>query len=110
MTISKRITDLKEPLDIDLQMVASELDTSVKNMKYISAIIITDAIEVEAFGKLCDSIEIDEGSEISSFDDNTTLYEFLDEAVVVHSILGNKYVIFDSLITAKIEAKMNSYI
>ena len=34
MPISKKITDLKEPLEIDLQLMATELDTSVKNMKF----------------------------------------------------------------------------
>lgn len=109
MSISKKITTLKEPLEIDLQLMAAELDTSVKNMKFISKIILEDAIMLDAFDKLCYDIENGEGSEVTSFDDNTVLFEYLDEAIVVHTILGLKYILFDSLVTSKIESRMNSY-
>jgi hypothetical protein len=110
MHISKKITSLLEPLDIDLQLMASELDTSVIDMKYISKSIMNDALTVEAFEKLCEDIEKIEGNEITAFDDNTILYEYMDEAIVLHSISENKYIIFDSLVSNKIENKMNSYI
>jgi hypothetical protein len=109
MPISKKITTLKEPLEIDLQLMASELDTSVKNMKFISKTILEDAIMLDAFDKLCYDIENGEGSEVTSFDDNTVLFEYLDEAIVVHTMLGLKYILFDSLVTSKIESRMNSY-
>jgi hypothetical protein len=109
MPISKKITTLKEPLEIDLQLMAAELDTSVKNMKFISKTILEDAIMLDAFDKLCYDIENGEGSEVTSFDDNTVLFEYLDEAIVVHTILGLKYILFDSLVTSKIESRMNSY-
>lgn len=109
MPISKKITDLKEPLEIDLQLMAAELDTSVKNMKFLSKTILEDAIMLDAFDKLCYDIENIEGSEVTSFDDNTILFEYLDEAVIVHEILGLKYILFDGLITVKIESRMNSY-
>jgi len=109
MPISKKITTLKEPLEIDLQLMAAELDTSVKYMKFISKIILEDAIMLDAFDKLCYDIENGEGSEVTSFDDNTVLFEYLDEAIVVHTILGLKYILFDSLVTSKIESRMNSY-
>lgn len=109
MPISKKITTLKEPLEIDLQLMAAELDTSVKNMKFISKTILEDAIILDAFDKLCYDIENGEGSEVTSFDDNTVLFEYLDEAIVVHTILGLKYILFDSLVTSKIENRMNSY-
>lgn len=109
MPISKKITTLKEPLEIDLQLMAAELDTSVKNMKFISKTILEDAIMLDAFDKLCYDIENGEGSEVTSFDDNTVLFEYLDEAIVVHTILGLKYILFDSLVTSKIENRMNSY-
>lgn len=108
MSISLKVTSLKEPLDIDLQLMASELDTSVKNMKYLSNEIMDDALLSESFNKLCANIEVSE-NEVTSFNDNTTLYEYLDESVVVHNVLGLKYVIFDSMITNKIESKLNSY-
>lgn len=109
MPISKKITDLKEPLEIDLQLMAIELDTSVKNMKFLSKTILEDAIMLDAFDKLCYDIENIEGYEVTSFNDNTILFEYLDEAVIVHEILGLKYILFDSLITVKIESRMNSY-
>ena len=109
MPISKKITDLKELLEIDLQLMATELDTSVKNMKFLSKTILEDAIMLDAFDKLCYDIENIEGSEVTSFDDNTILFEYLDEAVIVHEILGLKYILFDGLITVKIESRMNSY-
>lgn len=109
MPVSKKITTLKEPLEIDLQLMAAELDTSVKNMKFISKTILEDAIMLDAFDKLCYDIENGEGSEVTSFDDNTVLFEYLDEAIVVHTILGLKYILFDSLVTSKIENRMNSY-
>lgn len=109
MLISKKIKELKEPLEVDLQLMASELDTSVKDMKFIAKTILEDAIMLDAFDKLCYDIENGEGSEVTSFDDNTVLFEYLDEAIVVHTILGLKYILFDSLVTSKIENRMNSY-
>jgi len=109
MTISKKITSLPEPLDVNLQLIASELDTSVKDMKYFSKSIMDDAILIDAFDKLCEDIEHGEGWEITSFDDNSVLYEYLDEAIIIYNMLGMKYIIFDSFITRKLENKLSSY-
>lgn len=109
MPISKRMRYLKEPLDIDLQLMATELDTSVDNMKYLSAEQMTDAIALDAFNKLVDDITRGSGVEITSFDDNTVLYEYLNEAIVIHEIFGVKYILFDSMVTQKIESKLDSY-
>lgn len=109
MPISRKIVTLKDPLEINLQLIATELDTSVKDMKYISKDILEDALMLDAFDKLWDDIVNVEGIEITSFDDNTVLYEYLDESIVIYEILGNKYILFDSFITVKIENKLNSY-
>lgn len=109
MPISKKIKDLKEPLEVDLQLMASELDTSVKNMKYISRDMMSDATSLDTFDSLIDDIEKVEGVEITSFDDNTVLYEYMEEAVVIHNVLGIKYILFDSMITQKLENKLDSY-
>ena len=109
MPISKRLRDLKEPLDIDLQLMATEMDTSVNRIKFISRSILEDSFAIDGFEKLIADIEGGEGVEITSFNDNTVLYEFLDEAVVVHTMLSEKYLLFDSMIVAKIENKLNSY-
>lgn len=109
MPISKKIKELKEPLEVDLQLMASELDTSVKNMKYLSKDIMTDATSIDAFDALVEDIERGEGIEITTFDDNTVLYEYLDEAIVIHNVLGVRYILFDSMITQKVENKLDSY-
>lgn len=109
MPISKKIKCLKEPLDIDLQLMATELDTSANNLKYLSAEQMTDAIALDAFNKLVDDITRGDGIEITSFDDNTILYEYLDEAIVIHEVFGVKYILFDSMVTQKIESKLDSY-
>ena len=107
---SKRITELKEPLDIDLQLLATEMDTSAKRIKFISNSILEDSISLDRFNFLIEDIERGEGVEITSFSDNAIMYEYLDEAIVVYTLLSEKFVLFDSLVTVKIESKMNSYI
>lgn len=109
MPISNKIKELKEPLEVDLQLIASELDTSVKNMKYLSKDLMTDATSIDAFDALVEDIERGEGIEITTFDDNTILYEYLDEAIVIHNVLGVRYILFDSMITQKVENKLDSY-
>lgn len=109
MPISKKIKELNEPLEVDLQLMASELDTSVKNMKYLSKDLMTDATSIDAFDALVEDIERGEGIEITTFDDNTVLYEYLDEAIVIHNVLGVRYILFDSMITQKVENKLDSY-
>lgn len=109
MPISKKIKELKEPLEVDLQLIASELDTSVKNMKYLSKDLMTDATSIDAFDALVEDIERGKGIEITTFDDNTVLYEYLDEAIVIHNVLGVRYILFDSMITQKVENKLDSY-
>lgn len=109
MSISKKIQDLREPLDVDLQLIATELDTSVKNMKYLCAEQMTDANTFSAFNKLIADITQTNGIEVTSFDDNTVLYEYLNEAVVIHSVLGVTYILFDNMITQKLERKLHSY-
>lgn len=109
MSISQKLNKLSEPLDIDYQLMASELDTSIKDMKYLSKDMMQDAISSDAFNALINDIENIEGVEITSFDDNTVLYEYLDEAVVVHTNLSNKVILFDSMFTQKIENRIDSY-
>lgn len=109
MSISKKIKELKEPLEADLQLMASELDTSVKDMKFLSKDMMSDAVSIDAFDTLVEDIERGEGIEVTTFDDNTILYEYLDEAVVVHNVLGIRYILFDSMVTQKLENKLDSY-
>ena len=106
---SKRLSELKEPLDIDLQLLATEMDTSAKRIKFISNSTLEDALDIDCFNCLIEDIEHGEGVEITSFSDNAIMYEYLDEAIVVYTLLSEKYILFDSIITVKIESKMNSY-
>lgn len=106
---SKRLSELKEPLDIDLQLLATEMDTSAKRIKFISNSTLEDALDIDCFNCLIEDIEHGEGVEITSFSDNAIMYEYLDEAIVVYTLLSEKYILFDSMITVKIESKMNSY-
>lgn len=109
MPISQKLNKLSEPLDIDYQLMASELDTSIKDMKYLSKDMMQDAMSSDAFDALINDIENIEGVEITSFNDNTVLYEYLDEAIVVHTNLSNKVILFDFMLTQKIENRMDSY-
>ena len=104
MPISRFLKDLREPLDMPLQLVATEMDTSGKRIKYLNADICSDGITSDKFVKLIQGIESGEiGVEISSIDDNTVLYEFEQEAVVIHTVIGEKWLLFDSAITSKVE-------
>lgn len=107
--LSRRIGSMKEPLDVDFQLIAVELDTSPNRLKYLSEDIITDAVAIDAFVRLLEDIEKINGVEITSFDDNTVMYEYRDEAIIIHEILGMKYLIFDSLITCRVEAWLDNY-
>lgn len=109
MPISRRLRDIKEPLDIELQLMATEMDTSVNQIKFLSKSLLTDGVEIECFERLINDIEKDEGVEVTAFNDNTILYEYLDEAVVIHTMLADKYILFDSMLTNKIENRMTSF-
>lgn len=105
--LSRRISELKEPLDTDLQLIADELDTLVNNIRYLCADQMTDANSLDAFNKLIDDVH-QEGVEIMFFDDNTSLYEYRRRTVVVHNTLGVFYVLFDNADVRKIEARLKS--
>lgn len=105
---SKKLTAMKEPLEIDLQLAAAEIDTSVSRMRYISNTVIEDALSNDAFQKLWEDIKMN-APEITSLDGNTTLVEYLDESLIIHENLDSKYVIFDGAVTQKIEEAMSKY-
>ena len=105
---SKKLTAIKEPLEIDLQLAAAEIDTSVSRMKYLSNTIMDDALMINAFSLLWSDIRTN-APEITSLDDNTVLVEYLDEAIIIHETLESKYIIFDSAVTQKVEEALNKY-
>lgn len=105
--ISKFLKDLREPLDIPLQLVAVEMDTSAKRIKYLNPDLCSDKISSERYDKFIAGVESGEtATEISSIDDNTVLYEFDSEAIVIHSVLGIKWLLFDSAVTVKVESAL----
>lgn len=104
----KKLTTLKEPLEINIQLIATELDTSANYLRCVAKEWLEDGIEIECFDKLINDIESN-GVEITSFDDNTIMYEFDEEAIIIHTILGVKYLIFDSNISLKIKNKMAEF-
>lgn len=105
---AKKLTAMKEPLEIDLQLAAAEIDTSVPRMKYISNTIMEDALSNDSFHKLWEDIKVN-APEITSLDSNTILVEYLDEAIIIHENLESKYIIFDGAVTQKIEEALNKY-
>lgn len=109
MHYSKTLKELKEPLDIDIQLIAAEMDTSAKHIRFVNKSYLTDAIAIECFNRLLEDIESGEGVEVTSFSDNAVLYEYLNEAVIVYTNLADKFILFDAMITQKIEHRLNSY-
>jgi hypothetical protein len=108
--ISKRVVDVKDKLlEVDLQLIAVELDTSVNDMMCLSKDMVSDSISMDAFDLMINDIEEGDGSEITFFDDNTTLNEYFDDSVVIHNALGIKYLLFDKSLLRKIENKLSSY-
>lgn len=108
--ISKKVESVRGKfLDVDLQLIAVELDTSVKDMMCLSKDMLSDAASVEAFDMLVNDIENECGSEVVSFDDNTIMYEYLDESIIIHNVLGIKYILFDNILVRKIENRLSNY-
>lgn len=106
--IARKLITLKEPLDFDLQLVATELDTSGKDLVYLHSSLFTDAISYDKFAAFVNDL-LTNGVEIESFNDNTVMYEFEEEPIIVHDILGDKYIILDELNARKFETKIDNY-
>ncbi len=109
MPISKKIENLPQDLDIDFQLLATELDISAKDLRYLSSIFMEDSLQIEAFEKLCNDIVTD-NVEVMSFNDNTLLYNYCNDYVIVHDELGIKYLFFNRSLTQKVESQLYSYI
>lgn len=108
MKVSKFITTLNEPLDVDIQLIATELDTSAKRIKFICRTMLTDVVTIEGYDSMLKDIE-ENCPEVLSFDDNTVMYEFLDEPIVIYTTLSDKVFLFDVSNAQKFETKMFSY-
>lgn len=110
MTLIKNISELleAEPLDLDLQLLSSEMDTQVNDLRILTADSLTDAQEVDNFNGLLEKIE-SEGDFIGDFDDRTTFYFLNEIEFAAHKTLYQNYIIFDKTNKTKVNALFYSY-
>lgn len=106
---SKRVISIKDEIEAEWQLIATELDTSLHLMRYLHKDEDYDALKCERFDALVNDIENVDGVECYSYDDNMILYEYLNEPIIIFTNSGDKYVIFDVNNAKKIESKMNSF-
>lgn len=106
--LAKVLSTKQEALDFDMQLMAMEMDTSANYLRYIAKADLEDAILIDCFDLMVKDIEQD-AAEIESFNDNTIMYEFNGEPIVIHTCLSEKYLIFDSMNTTKFESLLRSY-
>ncbi len=110
MGVSKSIRDMKEKLDMDIRLLAMEMDVSANGIRYISRHSLDDAFLIENFDSLINDIENGEGIEISSISDNAVMYEYLDQTVTVYTTISQKSLFFDISLSRKMERRMRGYI
>ena len=106
---TKKLTDIRDQIDFDIQLMATELDTSAVDIRCLSNVYMEDAITIEKFRSLIDDIENKNGVEITSFDDNTIMYEYANEAVVIQTLMNDKWLLFDKSVSAKLQNIMFAF-
>lgn len=106
---TREFSAVAETLEFNAQLLASELDTSLARMRYISDKELQDAADVDKFNKLWTDIRENEAV-ITAVNDNADLYELSDcsVCVVLFEDLNSKMVIFDIQDKTKIMNKLNS--
>jgi hypothetical protein len=100
---TKKLTDIRNQIDFDVQLMATELDVSVEDIRCLSNVYMEDSIMIDRFHSFIQDIEQNNGVEITSFDDNTIMYEYANEVVVIQTILEDKWLLFDKAISTKIQ-------
>ena len=102
--ICKKITDIQDQFDFDLNLVSSELDTFPQRMRYISTTDLTDAIQKDSFDEFWKIISTNYPVVIS-ITDKVEMYEFGEDALVIifYETPGAKFIIFDIQDAKKIE-------
>ena len=76
---SNRVTAIKDEIDIDWQLIAADLDTSVNTMRYLHKDAEYDALKCEQFDALVNDIENVEGIEcikVSPLDSEVLTLDF----------------------------------
>ena len=81
-------------LEIDLQLLASEMDSKVKDLLFFSDYFCEDSEDIEAFNSMWAALK--ELMPESSFDDDTEIYEVEEIIVVTHETLTEKYIICEN--------------
>lgn len=95
----KSIKELARGYDIDIKMLSVELDASPNTLRYTSESMIKNQDLKEAFIELYK--EINETPELLAFNDSTGLHEYLEEPVVLHEELGERFIIVDLVVIDK---------
>lgn len=104
-----RYTDKADEFqDLNIQLVATEMDTSAQYLQVVSERFMKDAIERDCFDKLYKNIRAN-GVEIVAFDDHTVMMDFDDQVIVLRKTIENRYIIFDANIKEGLEDVFNSY-
>lgn len=93
----KKLLQLKEALEVNIQQLATELDTSAR---CLCAIVEDECTTGEEIAQLQTAVQditrSISGQQIVAFDDNTELYEWCDVPVVVYAGLNRTAIIFDN--------------
>ena len=102
--ICKKVADIQEQLEIDLNLVSVELDTYAKRLRYLSSSQFTDAIQKDAFDNFWNNIKSNYPV-VVSISDGLDLYEFGDDSIIIvlYKTLDDCYIIFDIQDAKKIE-------
>lgn len=88
-------------IDCDLQQVANDLDISVGDMRYVDRNSCNDGITSEGFDRFVQQLRT--RIVMTNYDDNTELYDYDGNPVIVCTQLYNQILIFDKGFTNKIE-------
>lgn len=104
----QKISSIKNLIEIDVQLIAIELDCNASDLRVICNNTITDSISSENFELFWNNIK-NEGFCSFSFDDNTDLYLFNNYEIILHSNLNCKSIIFELKNGSRIENVFNSY-
>ena len=90
----KDFKDIADDFELNTQLLASELDTSLNRMKYISLSDCKSKDDIESFNNLWNKI-VDEGANIVSISEECDLCEIEDICIITYSDLNHKMFIFD---------------
>ena len=95
---SKKLIDFSEELDINIPLVASELDTDPNRLRYFSnQDKDLDFHEIELINKAFDKV-LNEGDLVFSLNDNAELYEYSAEetcSIILYTFLDLRLIIVD---------------